>query len=145
MPQGWTGRLACNWNTPAWSLSREMFFCPCFPLVIVRLGGADRGGARLCATVGAAQGRCAGHVEAPHPPGRFSHGRCGGTLALSDALRPLNALLLIGLALGGEWLAHVLAARVAVHLGQASYTMHILHIPLLWWHSRLRTCWLGPP
>jgi hypothetical protein len=44
----------------------------------------------------------------------------GGTLALNDALRPLHALLLVGLALGGGWLAHALAARVTVYLGQAS-------------------------
>jgi peptidoglycan/LPS O-acetylase OafA/YrhL len=68
----------------------------------------------------------------------------GGTLALTDALRPLNALLLVGLALGGGWLAHVLAARVTVYLGQASYATYILHIPLLWWYRRLEPRWLGP-
>jgi len=38
----------------------------------------------------------------------------------------------------------VLAARVTVYLGQASYAMYILHIPLLWWYSRLEPRWLGP-
>jgi peptidoglycan/LPS O-acetylase OafA/YrhL len=30
--QGWLGPIPVNWNTPAWSLSCEMFFYLCFPL-----------------------------------------------------------------------------------------------------------------
>jgi peptidoglycan/LPS O-acetylase OafA/YrhL len=35
--QGWTGTLPVHWNTPAWSLSCEMFFYLCFPLAVVAL------------------------------------------------------------------------------------------------------------
>jgi peptidoglycan/LPS O-acetylase OafA/YrhL len=35
--QGWTGTLPVSWNTPAWSLSCEMFFYLCFPLAVVAL------------------------------------------------------------------------------------------------------------
>jgi len=41
--QGWTGNLPVSWNTPAWSLSCEMFFYLCFPLAVIllrRLNGA---------------------------------------------------------------------------------------------------------
>jgi peptidoglycan/LPS O-acetylase OafA/YrhL len=50
-------------------------------------------------------------------------------------LRPLNAAILIGLAMGGGWLARLLATSPAVYLGKASYSLYILHIPLLWWYT----------
>lgn len=55
---------------------------------------------------------------------------------LNTALRPVNALLLLGLALGGGAAARALSSRVAVYLGKASYSMYILHIPILWWYLR---------
>jgi len=55
---------------------------------------------------------------------------------LNSALRPLNALLLIGFALGGGVAARALSTRVAVYLGKSSYAMYILHVPLLWWYLR---------
>src|SRR5262249_10795419 len=38
--QGWLGHLPVNWNTPAWSLSCEMFFYLVFPLAAICLTGA---------------------------------------------------------------------------------------------------------
>ena len=35
--QGWTGRLPVGWNTPAWSLSCELFFYICFPVAAIVL------------------------------------------------------------------------------------------------------------
>jgi peptidoglycan/LPS O-acetylase OafA/YrhL len=55
-------------------------------------------------------------------------GRCEG--------RPLNPVLLIGLALGGGVLARGLSTRVAVYLGKSSYAMYILHVPILCWCLR---------
>jgi peptidoglycan/LPS O-acetylase OafA/YrhL/predicted enzyme related to lactoylglutathione lyase len=52
---------------------------------------------------------------------------------LNTAIRPFNALLLIGFGLGGGWIARALSARAVVYMGKASYAMYILHIPLLWW------------
>lgn len=49
--QGWE-RPAVNWNTPAWSLSCEVFFYACFPLVIVPLRRASW--ARLTVALGLA-------------------------------------------------------------------------------------------
>jgi peptidoglycan/LPS O-acetylase OafA/YrhL len=187
--QGWTGRLSFNWNTPAWSLSCEMFFYLCFPLLIVWLGSAGRrltlilaalacvlpqallmvgvpemwkplihladflmgiAAARaydlLLASSGALKGR--GYwLYAPCALSALTFigwpEMLGGELALGDTLRPLNAVLLVGLALDGGWLARLLAARVTVYLGRASYAMYLLHVPLLWWYSRLGPRWLG--
>ena len=55
---------------------------------------------------------------------------------LNSALRPANGLLLIGLALGGGWLARALSTPLAVYLGKSSYAMYILHVPILWWCLR---------
>jgi peptidoglycan/LPS O-acetylase OafA/YrhL len=52
---------------------------------------------------------------------------------LNSAIRPLNALLLIGFGLGGGWVAKALSSRFLVYMGKASYAMYILHIPILWW------------
>lgn len=35
--QGWAGKLPVNWNTPAWSLSCEVFFYACFPAIMLLL------------------------------------------------------------------------------------------------------------
>jgi peptidoglycan/LPS O-acetylase OafA/YrhL len=59
-----------------------------------------------------------------------------GPIDLNSALRPLNALALMGLSLGGGWPARALSTRAAVYLGKLSYAMYILHVPLLWWYSR---------
>jgi peptidoglycan/LPS O-acetylase OafA/YrhL len=55
---------------------------------------------------------------------------------LNDMFRPINAALIVGLALGGGLPARALSTRVATDLGKASYAMYILHVPLLWWYKR---------
>jgi len=55
---------------------------------------------------------------------------------LNSALRPLNALFLLGFALGGGVIAKVLSSNAAVYLGKSSYAMYILHVPVLWWYLR---------
>jgi peptidoglycan/LPS O-acetylase OafA/YrhL len=60
----------------------------------------------------------------------------GTVMTLNTVLRPLNVALLIGLATGGGFVVRLLSTDVAGYLGKASYSMYILHIPLLWWFSR---------
>lgn len=60
-------------------------------------------------------------------------------ITLNSALRPFNALLLTGLALGGGFPVAALSTKVAGFLGRASYSMYILHIPVLWWFKRFFT------
>jgi peptidoglycan/LPS O-acetylase OafA/YrhL len=60
----------------------------------------------------------------------------GTAMTLSTVLRPINVLLLIGLATGGGFLVRMLSTDIAGYLGKASYSMYILHIPLLWWFTR---------
>jgi peptidoglycan/LPS O-acetylase OafA/YrhL len=55
------------------------------------------------------------------------------SISITTPLRLMNALLLLGLGLGGGWLARFLSLRPIVYLGRASYAMYILHIPILWW------------
>jgi peptidoglycan/LPS O-acetylase OafA/YrhL len=55
---------------------------------------------------------------------------------LKTGLRPLNVLALAGLALGGGSLARILSSGAADYLGKVSYSMYILHVPVLWWYGR---------
>jgi peptidoglycan/LPS O-acetylase OafA/YrhL len=66
----------------------------------------------------------------------YPHVLDGTIMTLNTILRPLNVLLLIGLATEGSLIARVLSTSVAGYLGKVSYSMYILHIPLLWWFSR---------
>jgi peptidoglycan/LPS O-acetylase OafA/YrhL len=54
-------------------------------------------------------------------------------IGLNPVLRPLDALLILGLALGGGWIARALSSAPVVYLGKASYAVYILHVPILWW------------
>jgi peptidoglycan/LPS O-acetylase OafA/YrhL len=49
--QGWLGPLSVNWNTPAWTLSCEMFFYLAFPLVAVAFQGSGWGKTLAAAVV----------------------------------------------------------------------------------------------
>jgi peptidoglycan/LPS O-acetylase OafA/YrhL len=66
----------------------------------------------------------------------------GNALDLNSTLRPVNVAILIGLAIGGGLPARMLSSRIMKYLGQASYSMYILHVPLLWWYSRYM--WRNP-
>jgi peptidoglycan/LPS O-acetylase OafA/YrhL len=177
--QGWTGTLPVNWNTPAWSLSCEVFFYLCFPLVAV-LANKLNWWQMAVAAVGAclwpdlvlAAGMPVVWLPLVHlsdfAMGIFAsrtfdllprlHGRgywfylpgfviatvliahpeiLRKALDLNSAMRPFNALILVGLALGGGLPARGLSTRLAVYLGKSSYSMYILHIPVLWWWRRL--------
>jgi len=186
--QGWLGHLPVSWNTPAWSLSCEMFFYLLFPLAAVWMQGA---GWRKTLAVAAAA-CCLTHLmwdigisdeikplihmadflmgiaascaydlllRSPRRPAGawlYVPGMALGAaliaypavlpspIDLNSALRPLNALLLVGFALGGGAAARVLSTRVAVYLGKSSYAMYILHVPLLWWYSRWTHQFSGP-
>jgi peptidoglycan/LPS O-acetylase OafA/YrhL len=59
-----------------------------------------------------------------------------GWTTQTAALRPMNAALVIGLGLGGGLPVRLLSTRIAATLGNASYSLYILHVPLLWWFSR---------
>jgi peptidoglycan/LPS O-acetylase OafA/YrhL len=60
----------------------------------------------------------------------------GSGADLNTYLRPLNVALLLGLALGGGALARLLSTRLADFLGRSSYSMYVLHVPILWWYGR---------
>jgi len=173
--QAWLGPLPVGWNTPAWSLSCEMFFYALFPLAALwaRLAtwrsviGVAIGACLLTRVMWAAgvsddikplvhladflmgvAAACAyGLVIRKRPPAGwkfYAPGFAGVALVLAypemlpkaidlnSALRPLNAVLLIGLALG----CRALSSRLLVYLGKSSYAMYILHVPVMWWYQR---------
>jgi peptidoglycan/LPS O-acetylase OafA/YrhL len=178
--QGWLGHLPVNWNTPAWTLSCEMFFYLAFPLaalLIPRTGWTGTlvlAASACCLTqvlwrigvpdeikpvihmadflMGIAACRAYELMERARraPAGAWLYvpgtAMSAGLIAfprvlpaaidLNSALRPLNALLLVGFGLGGGVAARVLSSKVAVYLGKASYAMYILHVPILWWYLR---------
>ena len=143
--QAWLGAIPVNWNTPAWSLSCEMFFYALFPLSALFTRRANWRGIALAAAIACCLTRamwaagvsdnikplvhlsdflmgiaaaCAYELlqrRARPPRGWWLYipGLAGaaGVIAypevlpkfidLNSALRPLNGVLLIGLALGG--------------------------------------------
>jgi peptidoglycan/LPS O-acetylase OafA/YrhL len=180
--QGWTAKLSVYWNTPAWSLSCELFFYLCFPLAVMCLGSLGRRRLVLATAACLALPTLLILAGVPQPWKPIYHtadfllgivaagvydwmvrtnvirrgfwlyspAALGAAIiefpalierwmTLNGALRPLNVALLVGLALGGGFPARALSTRVAGYLGRASYSMYILHIPLLWWFKR---CWL---
>ncbi|MDE3195401.1 MAG: acyltransferase [Acidobacteriota bacterium] len=54
---------------------------------------------------------------------------------LNTGLRPLNAIAIVGFALSGGLLARFLSAPASEYLGKISYSMYILHVPILWWYG----------
>ncbi|MDE3164443.1 MAG: acyltransferase, partial [Acidobacteriota bacterium] len=178
--QGWLGPLPVGWNTPAWSLSCEMFFYALFPLSALLIRRATWRNVLLAAAAAIVLTRlmwaagvsdnvkplvhladflmgiaaaCAFDLLArsPRPPAGWKlyvPGLGGAALLLAypdalprfldvnSVLRPLNALALIGLALGGGAVARLLSTRLLVYLGKSSYAMYILHVPVMWWYLR---------
>ncbi|MDQ1473943.1 MAG: hypothetical protein QOJ99_5423 [Bryobacterales bacterium] len=55
---------------------------------------------------------------------------------VNTGLRALNVLALLGLGLGSGLAARLLSMRLPEYLGKASYSMYILHVPVLWWYSK---------
>ena len=190
--QGWTGSLGVGWNTPAWSLSCELFFYLCFPVLLMFFAKRTwprivvAGAISIVLPLALAQlhvpwwwkpfyhtadflvGIVASHLfDALHDMqfslkriGMWLYGIAGSlgalmvafpqylrgsSLDLNSTLRPVNAAILIGLAIGGGLPARLLSTRLLKYLGQASYSMYILHVPLLWWYSRyiLKHPWVG--
>ena len=180
--QGWTGPLGVGWNTPAWSLSCELFFYLCFPALLMFfarptwrrvVAGAV---VSIALPIALAQlhvpgwwkplyhtadflaGIVASYLFDALAESRWTFERIGmwlygvagsagallvafpglvrGVLNLNNALRPLNVAVLIGLAIGGGLPARLLSTRWMKYLGQTSYSMYILHVPLLWWYAR---------
>lgn len=60
----------------------------------------------------------------------------GGWADLNTYLRPVNVALLVGFALSGGWIARWLSTSLADFLGRSSYSMYVLHVPILWWYGR---------
>ena len=172
LTQAWLGAIPVQWNTPAWSLSCEMFFYAVFPLVGAFLVRRARwpwvlaAGAVACVLTRVMW--AAGISDAIKPLVHLSDflmgivaacafelvqgkmrawwlyvpGFLGVTAAiawerwlpvdLNSVLRPLNGLLLVGLAMG----CSALSGRMLVYLGKCSYAMYILHVPVMWWYLR---------
>jgi peptidoglycan/LPS O-acetylase OafA/YrhL len=179
--QGW-GHPSVNWNTPAWSLSCELFFYALFPLVLIPLRRAGRRRFAVAAVAGFAMPFALMWMRAPSdwkPVIHLSDFLMGiaasaaydmvaermprmagrgwvlyapaaimglaaivapslfGPWWMHDAvLRVANAAMLTGLAFGGGFPARALSTELSVFLGKASYSMYILHVPLLWWFKR---------
>jgi peptidoglycan/LPS O-acetylase OafA/YrhL len=189
---GWMGGLAVGWNTPAWSLSCEIFFYLCFPLLFLWLRKGTLPRILTALAISLVTPILLAHAGVPpvwkpiHQLSDFLAGIAAaglyemlgrnlpalrqrgyliyipagaafialiihprvlnGTLAdLNTALRPLNVALLIGLAFGDAFLARMLSTKTIEYLGKASYSMYILHVPILWWFSRLTLHLIGPP
>ena len=58
-------------------------------------------------------------------------------LAHNGLLLPLHSLVILGFALGGGAVAQLLSVRSLVFLGNASYSMYILHFPIEMWMNSI--------
>ena len=178
--QAWLGAIPVNWNTPAWSLSCEMFFYSLFPFAALFIRRANWRNVILAAlaalwltrtmwdmgvsdnikplvhladflmgiVAACAYGLLERHARPPRGWWLYAPGFLGAGLAIAygyalpkwidmnTVLRPMNALLLIGLAFAGGLPARFLSTRAVVYLGKSSYAMYILHVPILWWCQR---------
>jgi len=64
----------------------------------------------------------------------FHNSRGGYGFALHNGLLlPLHSLIILGLSLGGGTFARLLSIRPLVFLGNASYALYILHMPVANW------------
>jgi peptidoglycan/LPS O-acetylase OafA/YrhL len=52
-------------------------------------------------------------------------------------LLPLHSLIILGFALGGGAFSRLLSTSPLVFLGNASYAMYIMHVPLLFWMNTI--------
>jgi peptidoglycan/LPS O-acetylase OafA/YrhL len=180
LTQAWLGPIPVGWNTPAWSLSCELFFYALFPLSALLVGRVSWRNVILVAAgaccltrvmwavgisdnikplvhladfiMGVAAACAFGLLtDKRRPPSGWKWyvpGLAGAALVIAypeilpkfvdvnSALRPLNAASLIGLAIGGGFVARMLSTRVLVYLGKSSYAMYILHVPVMWWYLR---------
>jgi peptidoglycan/LPS O-acetylase OafA/YrhL len=188
---GWMGSRSVGWNTPAWSLTCEIFFYLCFPLLFLWLRKGSLPRILTALSIALVTPVLLAHAGVPavwkpiHHLSDFlagiaaaalyemlsrnvpalvrrgyvlyvpalaaflaliTHPRVlNGTYAdLNTALRPLNVALLIGLAFGDKLLARLLSVKSIEYLGKASYSMYILHVPILWWFSRFGLHMPGP-
>lgn len=71
------------------------------------------------------------------------HGRIPGILLSDTVTVPVCGAIVFSSACQGSILSRALSHRWIVELGEASYGMYILHIPLMWWAVRGRE--LLPP
>lgn len=65
-------------------------------------------------------------------------------LAHNGLLAPLHALLIAGLAAGGGWLARALSTRPLRELGEASFAVFLLHVPIYAWVMMPLAPYLAP-
>lgn len=177
--QGWIGTMPVNWNTPAWTLSCEIFFYLVFPVAVFPIRRPRWRTVILYSAAACTMTRVARTVGLPdsvqplvhfsdflmgigaagafgllqrrseRPPGSWLYlpgfavigmlivwpNLLPWGIDLNSALKPLNGILLIGLALGGGVVARGLSSELVVYLGKSSYAMYILHVPIMWW------CW----
>lgn len=63
--QGWMGRIPVNWNTPAWSLSCEMFFYLAFPLAAMLMPRANWTGTLAMAAAACCLTQCLWRMGVP--------------------------------------------------------------------------------
>jgi peptidoglycan/LPS O-acetylase OafA/YrhL len=66
------------------------------------------------------------------------HGVVSPFFLSNVCLVPLFGILVFSLACSGGWLKKAMSQPALVQLGDASYTMYILHVPLEWWMNQAR-------
>lgn len=133
--QAWYPPAALAWNAPAWSLSVELAFYLAFPLLLRESNRLTRNQFLILA-VGAvvatavARRLIPGEITYAHPLFHFAWfvlGMALGRLYLFGPALPEGARARL------STLARPLSARWLVLLGEASFSIYILHTGLIFW------------
>jgi peptidoglycan/LPS O-acetylase OafA/YrhL len=129
----WIVQIAANMHTPSWWLryfplghTYEFLLGICLAKLYVWIGGDERRSqilsdwAPLLLATSVAAFLAIPVFDIHYPPEQMQHG----------LLIPIFAIMMLAFASGNAWVSSVLSLRWLVVLGEASFALYLIHVPL---------------